>query len=87
MSSMPLSRRDDGRIDLNFVGELRRGTWWLGVRYTYSLVTGAINADQEAFIDQLYCTPCILPMTVGADLASIPMPDVPDKDQGHGRRV
>jgi hypothetical protein len=42
--------RDDGRIDLNFVGKL---TWWLGVRYTYSLVTGAISADQEAFIDQL----------------------------------
>jgi hypothetical protein len=76
--------RDDGRIELNFVGEL---TWWLGVRCTYSLVTGAINDDQEAFIDQLLeqyampnCNPCVLPMAVGADLASIPMPDVPDKD-------
>jgi hypothetical protein len=40
--------RDDGRIDLNFVGGL---TWWLGVRYTYDLATGTISADQEAFID------------------------------------
>ncbi len=26
------------------------------------------------------CNPCMLPMAVGADLASIPLPDVPDKD-------
>ncbi len=26
------------------------------------------------------CNPCVLPMAVGADLASIPLPDVPDKD-------
>jgi hypothetical protein len=42
--------RDDGRINLNFVGGL---TWWLGVRYTYDLATGAFSADQEAFIDKL----------------------------------
>jgi hypothetical protein len=42
--------RDDVRIDLNFVGGL---TWWLGVRYTYDLATGAVSADQEAFIDKL----------------------------------
>jgi hypothetical protein len=76
--------RDDGRIDLNFVGGL---TWWLGVRYTYDLATGAASADQEAFIDKLLeqytvtnCNPCVLPMAVGTDLASIPLPDVPDKD-------
>ena len=76
--------RDDGRIDLNFVGGL---TWWLGVRYTYDLATGAVSADQEAFIDKLLeqyamtnCNACVLPMAVGADLASIPLPDVPDKD-------
>jgi hypothetical protein len=76
--------RDDGSIDLNFVGGL---TWWLGVRYTYDLATGAVSADQVAFIDKLLeqytmtnCNPFVLPMTVGADLASIPLPDVPDKD-------
>jgi hypothetical protein len=76
--------QDDGRIDLNFVGGL---TWWLGVRYTYDLATGAISADEEAFIDKLLeqyamtnCNPCVLPMAVGADLASIPLPDVSDKD-------
>jgi hypothetical protein len=76
--------RDDGRIDLNFVGGL---TWCLGVCYTYDLATGAVSADQEAFIDKLLeqctmtnCNPCVLPMPVGADLASIPLPDVPDKD-------
>ena len=26
------------------------------------------------------CYPCVLPMAVGADLASIPLPGVPDKD-------
>jgi hypothetical protein len=79
MSSMPLSGDD-----LNFVGGL---TWWLGVSYTYDLVTGAVSADQEAFIDELLdqyamtnCDPCLLPMAVGTDLASIPIPDVPDKD-------
>jgi hypothetical protein len=73
--------RDDGRINLNFVGDL---TWWLGVRYTYD---HAISADQEAFVDKLLdqysmsnCNPFVLPMTVGADLASLPLPDVPDKD-------
>ena len=35
--------RDDGRINLNFVGDL---TWWLGVRYTYDHATGAVSADQ-----------------------------------------
>jgi hypothetical protein len=76
--------RDDGRFDLNFVGGL---TWWLGVRYTYDLATGAVSADQKAFIDKLLeqytmtnYNPCVLPMAVGADLASIPLPDVPDKD-------
>jgi hypothetical protein len=76
--------RDDGRIDLNFVGGI---TWWLGVRYTYDLATGAVSADQEAFIDKLLeqytmtnCNPCVLPMAVGADLASLPLPDVPGKD-------
>jgi hypothetical protein len=76
--------RDDGHIYLNFVGGL---TWWFGVHYTYDLVTGAASADQEAFIDKLLeqytqtnCNPCELPMAVGVDLASIPLPDVPDKD-------
>jgi hypothetical protein len=73
--------RDDGRTDLNFVGGL---TWWLGVRYTYDLATGAVSADQEAFIDKLLeqytmtnCNPCVLTMTVGADLSSISSPLVP----------
>ena len=26
------------------------------------------------------CNPCVLPMAVGSDLASIPLLDVPDKD-------
>jgi hypothetical protein len=26
------------------------------------------------------CNPCVLPMVVGADLASLPLPDVSDKD-------
>jgi hypothetical protein len=77
--------RDDGRIDLNFVGGL---TWWVGgVSYTYDLATGAVSADQEAFIDKLLeqytmtkCNTCVLTMAVGADLASILLPDVPDKD-------
>jgi hypothetical protein len=57
------------------------------MRYTYDLAIDAISADQEAFIDKLLeqyamtnCNPCVLPMTVGAELASIPLPDVPDKD-------
>ena len=79
-----LGSRDDGRIDLNFVGDL---TWWLVVRYTYDHATGAISADQEAFVDKLLdqyamsnCNPCVLPMAADADLASLPLPDVPDKD-------
>ncbi len=55
--------------------------------YTYDLATGAVSADQEAFIDKLLeqynmtnFNPCVLPMTVDSDLASIPLPDVPDKD-------
>ncbi len=75
---------DDGHINLNFVGDL---TWWLGVRYTYDHTTGAINADQEVFVDKLLdqyvmsnCNPCVLPMAVGADLASLSLPDVSDKD-------
>ncbi len=55
--------------------------------YTYDLATGAVSADQEVFIDKLLdqytmtnSNPCVLPMDVGADLASIPVPDVPDKD-------
>jgi hypothetical protein len=55
------------------------------VRYTYDHTTGAINADQEVFVDKLLdqyvmsnCNPCVLPMAVDADLASLP--DVPDKD-------
>jgi hypothetical protein len=61
--------RDDGHIDLNFVGGL---TWWLGVRYTYDLTTGDVSADQETFIDKLLeqytmtnCNPSVLPMSVG----------------------
>jgi hypothetical protein len=76
--------RDDDRIDLNFAGNLKCR---LGLRYTYDIVTGAISADQEAFIDKLLeqytlpnCNPCVLPMAVGADLASILLPGVPDKD-------
>jgi len=58
--------RDDGRINLNFVGDL---TWWLGVRYTYDHATGAVSAEQEAFVDNLLdqyamsnCNPCVLPI-------------------------
>jgi hypothetical protein len=76
--------RDDGRIDLNFVDWL---TWWLGVCYTYDLATGTVSADQEAFINKILeqyamtnCNPCMLSMTVDSYLASIPLPDVPDKD-------
>ena len=43
--------------------------------------------QQEAFVDNLLdqyamsnCNPCVLPMAVGADLASLPLPDVPGKD-------
>jgi hypothetical protein len=57
------------------------------VRYTYDHATGAISSGQEAYVDKLLdqyvmsvCNPCVLPMTVGADLASIPLPDVPDRD-------
>ena len=57
------------------------------MRYTYDLATGAVSADQKAFVDKLLeqyaitnCNPCVLPMAVGADLASIPLPDVLDKD-------
>jgi hypothetical protein len=48
------------------VGDL---TWWLGVRYTYDHATGAVSADQEAFVDNLLdqyamsnCNPCVLPI-------------------------
>ncbi len=57
------------------------------MRYAYDLATGAVSADQEDYIDNLLeqytltnCNPCVLSMAVGADLASIPLPDVPDKD-------
>jgi hypothetical protein len=54
---------------------------------TYDHDTGAVSVDQEAFVDNLLdqyamsnCNPCVLPMVVGADLASLPLPDVSDKD-------
>jgi hypothetical protein len=57
------------------------------VRCTYDLNTGAVSADQEAFIEKLLeqytmtnCNPSVLPMTVDADLTSTPLSDVPDKD-------
>jgi hypothetical protein len=76
--------RDDGHINLNFVGDL---TWWIGVSYTYDHATGAISTDQETFVDKILdqydmsnCNRCVLPMAVGADLASLPLSDMPDKD-------
>ena len=42
--------KKDGRIVLLQEGNL---TWFLGVRYQYDPVTGAVKADQEAYIDML----------------------------------
>ena len=42
--------KQDGRIRLNFEGDL---TWFLGVRYTYCLLTGAVSAYQWPFIEAL----------------------------------
>jgi hypothetical protein len=57
------------------------------VCYTYDLATGTVSPDQEDFIDKLLeqysmtnCNPCVLSMAVDADLASLPLSDVPDKD-------
>ncbi len=57
------------------------------MRYTYDLTTGTVSADQDVvidkFLDQYAKTNfnnCELPMTVGTDLVSIPLPDVPDRD-------
>jgi hypothetical protein len=53
----------------------------------YDHTTGVVSVDQEAFVDNLLdqytmsnCNPCVLPMTVGVDLASLPLPDVSGKD-------
>jgi hypothetical protein len=42
--------RIDGSIDLNFIGNL---TWFLGVRYSYDELTGAISCDQETYIENM----------------------------------
>jgi hypothetical protein len=42
--------RIDGSIDLNFIDNL---TWFLGVRYSYDEVTGAVSCDQETYIENM----------------------------------
>jgi hypothetical protein len=42
--------RIDGSIDLNFIGNL---TWFLGVRYSYDELTGAVSCDQETYIENM----------------------------------
>ena len=72
----------DGRITLNLEGHLN---WFLGVRYKYDFTTGAIEADQEAYIDTLLhrhgmtdCRSPSLPWPAKFDLYALPLPVNPD---------
>jgi hypothetical protein len=76
--------REHGRIYLNREGD---GSWFLGVRYSFDKVSGAVSADQEAYIDTLLdnyglndCNPFQLPMRPDVDLVNIPLPPSPDPD-------
>ena len=60
------------------------------------VATGAISADQEVFFDELLnleqyhmtnCNPCVLPMAVGADLASLPLPQTMNVGKKHRTKV
>ena len=73
----------DGRISLVLEGMLN---WFLGVRFQYDHITGAITADQEAYITTLLhrhgmtdCKPESLPLPAKFDIYSLPVPEHPDK--------
>ncbi len=76
--------REHGRFNLNREGD---GSWFLGVHYSFDKVSGAVSADQEAYIATWLdnygltdCNPCQLPMRPDVDLANIPLPPSPDPD-------
>ena len=58
--------KEDGRIDMNEEGKMEN---YLAVRYTQDPITGAIEADQEPYMDGLFkkydmenCNPTKLPL-------------------------
>ena len=72
----------DGRITLNLEGHLN---WFLGVRYKYDFTSGAVEADQEAYIDTLLhrhgmtdCRAPSLPWPAKFDIYALPLPAKPD---------
>ena len=73
----------DGRITLVLEGGFN---WFLGVRYSYDLQSGAVTCDQEAYITTLLhrhgmtdCHPESLPMPNKFDIYALPVPAKPDK--------
>jgi hypothetical protein len=83
--------REDGRMNLN---RDDNGRWFLGVRYSFDKVSGAVSADQEAYIDTLLdnygltdCNPCQLPMRPDVDLANIPLPSSPDNVRAYAMLI
>ena len=83
--------RKEGRIDLNFTGNL---TWFLGVRYSYG-EDGSVSCDQQHYIEAMAKTwllegreisldegskginPCKLPLMCNADLDEIAASEKP----------
>ncbi len=83
--------REHGRMNLNRDGNCR---WFLGVRYSFDKVSGAVSADQEAYIDTLLdnygltdCNPCQLPIRPDVDLANIPLPSSPDNVRAYAMLI
>ena len=75
--------RKDGRIVLLQEGNL---TWFLGVRYQYDPVTGAVKADQEAYIDMLlarhgmrHAHSNVVPLDKKFDIYSLPVATEPNR--------
>jgi len=73
----------DARIQLHRDGNLE---WFLSVRYSFDMTTGAIGCNQETYIDRLsrkyeldQCNATKLPMNPGTDLALVPLPAKPNK--------
>jgi hypothetical protein len=84
--------RTEGRIDLNFIGNL---SWFLGVRYSYG-EDGSVSCDQQHYIEAMAKTwllegrdaasveeaskairPCKLPLMCNVDLDAVAASETP----------